>query len=332
MNHIEIINNIKKKIFHPIYLLHGEEPFFIDLISDFIENNSLEESERDFNQTVFYGKDVKIDDLIASAKSYPMMSNYQVIIVKEAQNIQKYDELNNYAKNPQKTTILVFCYKYKKFDGRKQFFKLVKEKGIEFESPKLYENQIPKWINEYVIENKFKIGGKATTMLLEFLGNDLSKITNELNKLFILSSQGEEITPEIIEKNIGISKDFNVFELYNNLGTKNVFKVFQIANYFKANQKENPPQKIIPMLFDYFNKVMLIHFESDKSERNIAKILGIREFFVKDYMMAYRSYPLNKTIKIISYLREYDMRSKGVEDVGTDGGELIKELLTKIIY
>ncbi len=332
MKYTEIIDQVKKKIFHPIYLLHGEEPFYIDLISDFIEENALDDSEKDFNQAILYGKDVTVDDIISQAKRFPMMSNYQVIIVKEAQNIDKLDELSTYIQKPQKSTILVLCHKHKKIDGRKQFFKLSKTNGVEFESPKIYENQVPAWIADFAKQKNYRIGSKACTMLSEFLGNDLSRVANELNKLFILTPNGSEITPDLIEKNIGISKDFNIFELTNQIGSRNIFKTFQIVNYFESTQKENPPQKIIPMLFDFFNKIMIYHFVEDRNPSNIAKEIGVNPFFLKDYTTAARNFPPGKTVQIFKYLREYDMRSKGVDDVGTDGGELIKELMTKIMY
>ena len=336
MTHTEILSQIDKKILHPIYFLHGEEPYFIDVISDYIEEHALDESERDFNQTVLYGKDIKPNELFALAKGFPMMANYQVIIVREAQDIRPQDEfisqLTDYLENPMRSTILVFCNKYKKLDSRKKAAKLIQTLGVLFESPKIWDNQIPAWVKTFVKESGYRIGDKATQMMAEYVGSNLSRLANEFNKLFILTDKGAEITPDIIEKNIGINKDYNVFELYKSLGSKNHKATFNIINYFGQNLKDNPPAKVIPILFSFFNKIMLLHGVEAKSKENIMKDAGISFNQVQDYSSAATNFPVAKVEKVISILREYDLKSKGIESSQITGDQLLKEMIIKIAY
>jgi DNA polymerase-3 subunit delta len=336
MTYLEILNQIDKKILQPIYFLHGEEPYYIDVISDYIEEHAIDPSERDFNQTVLYGRDVKSNELFALAKGFPMMSNYQVIVVKEAQDIKPTEVflelLATYLENPVKSTILVFCHKYKKLDSRKKIAKTIQSVGILFESAKIYDNQVPSWIQAFVKESGYRMGDKGALMLSEYVGNNLSRQTNELRKLFILTEKGSEITPDSIEKNIGISKDYNLFELYKSLGNKNHAVSFKIIDYFGQNLKENPPAKVIPILFSFFNKIMILHSLEAKTRENIAKEVGVSPSFVQDYLTAANNYPILKTIKVISILREYDLKSKGVEADQISGDQLLKELIIKIAY
>lgn len=333
MDYKEIIQQAKKKIFSPIYILHGEEPYFIDLISDYIEDHALEPGERDFNQTVLYGRDVKYPELMALAKGFPMMANYQVIIVKEAQSMSDLDGffemLPDYLQNPQKTTILVLCFKYKKLDSRRKYMKAAQTVGVVFETPRVYDNQVPSWINTFVKEEGYKISDKASMLLSEFVGNNLSRIANELNKLYILTPKGTEITPDIIEQNIGISKDYNMLELYKSVANKKHDVTFKIIDYFGQNLKENPPEKVIPMLFSFFNKVMIYHNTEAKTEAVLKSLFG---YFVRDVADGARNYSIQKVLKIFDVLREYDLKSKGVNAANVAKDQLLKEMIIRVVY
>ncbi len=328
----QIITDLKNKTYYPIYLLSGEEAFFIDEISDYIENNVLDEMAKEFNLTIIYGKEVDVPTIVSHAKRFPMMSDYQVVIVKEAQDLKKIEELADYAAQPLNSTLLVLCYKYKKFDKRKALSKTVAKTGIFFESARLYENKIPDWISSQLSSKGLSIRPKAALMLTEFLGTDLSKISNEIEKLAINLPQHTEITDAIIEENIGISKDFNVFELQNALGKKDVLKANQIINYFAANQKDNPMIKVVGVLYMYFSKLLIFHYLKDKSRNNIASALGINPFFINDYQEAAGKYNIRKLVEIVSLLKEYDLKSKGVNNISSTDGELMKELVFKILH
>jgi DNA polymerase III subunit delta len=333
MTHIEIIQNLKKKIYHPIYVLMGEEPYFIDLISDYIANNILEEGERSFNQTILYGKDTDKDTLLTVARRFPMMSANQVVILKEAQYFKDLEEeLLSYIENPLSSTILVICNKYKSLDKRKKFTKLAAEKGVVFESPKIYENQLITWINKYCSENNYKIEPQASAMLAEYLGTEISKVANELDKLMILLPQGANISPLDIEKNIGISKDYNIYELQNAIGEKDIIKANRIINHFGANQKQNPIPKTISSLYFYFSKLLKFHFLDDKSRNNVIKVLGLNPFFVDGFLRAAKNYPVKKIVEIISLLREIDMKSKGIGNVSASETDLQREMIYKILH
>lgn len=327
----QILGDLKNRKYFPIYLLSGEEAFFIDEISNFIENNVLGEGEKEFNQTILYGKETDVPTIVSVAKRFPMMSDYQVVIVKEAQELKKIEELNEYASQPLSSTILVLCYKYKKFDKRKALVKTIANSAVFFESAKLYENKIPDWINTQLHSKGYTIRPKAALMLTEFLGTDLSKISNEIDKLAINLPQGTEINDAIIEENIGISKDYNVFELQKALGSKNVFKANQIVNYFAANQKDNPMPKVVGVLNTFFSKLLLYHAQKDKSRQSIASALSINPFFVNDYQIATKNYSFYKLTQIISLLREYDLKSKGVNNASGTDGELMKELVFRVL-
>jgi len=328
----QILNNLKNKIYHPIYFLWGDESYFIDSISDFIEGSVLSDTEKEFNQTVIYGRDTNVLSLISVAKRFPMMANYQVVVVKEAQDIEKIEELLPYIENPLSSTLLVLNYKYRKIDRRKSFFRKVEKIGVLFESKKVYDNKLGSWISEFVNDKGYTITPKATAMLTEFLGTDLTKVVNEINKLIINLPEKAEINDLQVEKYIGISKDFNIFELQNAIGDKNVVKANRIVNYFAANPKENPLIKTIVLLYGYFSKILIYHQLKDKSRNNAAAVLSVNPFFVKDYQVAARKYNIQKLTTIIGYLREYDLKAKGVNNVSTTGGELLKELMFKILH
>ena len=329
-----ILQDLKNKIYSPVYFLYGEESYFIDVISDYVEETVLSDLEKEFNQTIVYGKDIDIPTLTSYARRFPMMSNYQVILVKEAQDLNKIEELEPYILNPMESTLLVLCYKYEKIDRRKTLFKSIEKKGILFESARIYENKIPDWISEYVRKQNYSISPKACYLLSEFLGNDISKIVNEISKLIINIPEKQEITEDYVEKNIGISKDYNIFELQKALGKKDVLKSNQIIAYFASNPRENPLVKVIPLLFSYFSKILIYYHLADKSRNNIASALSINPFFVGDYQQAAVNYSSGKVCSIISILREYDLKAKGVDSSSTSfpDGELMKELIFKILH
>ncbi len=337
----KIIQDLKNKIYHPVYFLCGEEPYYIDHISDYIEKNVLSDSEKEFNQTIVYGKEVDVPTLISYAKRYPMMSNHQVVIVKEAQNIKDLiakeskdikNHLLEYVMNPQKSTILVFCYKYKSIDKRTKAGKELSKHALVLETKSLYENKIPDWIIDYVKSKGHRINSRAAALMGEYLGTDLSKISNELEKLFLNVIPGAEIDLPLVENNIGISKEFNIFELHGALGRRNVLKANQIVNYFGANQKTNPIQLTIPQLHSYFLKVLTYHRLPSKSRNDVAGALGVNPYFVGDYEIAAKSYSEEKVINVISLLRDYDMKAKGVNAPYMSEGSLLKELVYKILH
>ncbi len=334
MNRIrQIVDEISSGKTQSIYFLMGEEAFYIDQIADYIENNVLAEEEKGFNQMVLYGRDVSIEDVIANAKRYPMMAEKQVVIVKEAQDLSRtIENLCDYAENPQPSTILVFCYKYKTLDKRKKLAKIIAKNGCLFESNKLYENQVGEWLNSNLAEKGYKIEPKASLMLVEFLGTDLSKINNELEKLMLILPKGSTISPVHIEQNIGISKDFNNFELRKAIGEKQIVKANQIINYFAQNPKNNPLVMTISLLNSFFTQLLLYHGLKDKGKINVSKMLRINPYFVNEYQTAARNYPMRKVAQIIGILRGADMKSKGVGASNLPQGDILKETLFKIMH
>ena len=329
----EIISDLKKRIFKPVYFLAGEEPYYIDLIINYIEDKILPESEKAFNQIIVYGEDTNIASVIDTARRFPMMSTHQVLIVKEAQALKKIDDLAFYIEKPLSSTILAFSYKYKTIDKRTRLYKLLDSHGVYFESVKLRDYQIPAWIERYLMTRGIKCDPSASAMLTEFLGSDLHKIVNELEKLIITLPAGKPtITTSLIEKNIGISKDYNNFELQKAIGGKNILKANMIVQYFANNPKDNPLTLSISSIFGLFNKLLTYHYLTDKSKNNVAAVLKINPFFVKDYETSASIYSVSKTVQIISLLRTFDMKLKGFGDPGTDQGELLKELVFKILH
>ena len=333
MNEIRtIVSDIKKGNIKPIYFLMGEESYYIDKISDFIEENVLDESEKGFNQQVMYGRDASIEDIVSSAKRYPMMAERQVLIVKEAQDLSRnIEKLVAYAENPQPTTVLVINYKYKKLDKRKKLHKAIAKSGLIYESKKLYENQVADWIRRVLSGKKYKIEPKAAQMLVEFLGTDLSKIANELEKLMLILPKETIINDKHIEDNIGISKDFNNFELRKAVGEKNIVKANRIINYFAENPKKNPLVMTISLLNGFFTQLLLFHGLQDKSKSSVAKSLGVSPYFVDEYFLAARNYPMRKVAQTIAALRDADVKSKGVGASQTQR-DILKELLFKILH
>ncbi len=341
MSASDIIKDLKARKFKPVYLLHGEEPYYIDQIIHYMEEHVLNDMEKGFNQTVLYGKDADMATILNAAKRYPMMSDYQLIIVKEAQDLKWAKEVEgsskeaefvqSYFENPLRSTILVLGFKYANFDKRKKIFKSITKSGLVFQSDPVRDYKLAQWIEELVKEKGYKIAPQAAALMAEYLGADLSKIANEVEKLMLNIGKDVTIDADLVQKNIGISKEYNVFELQKALASRNVLKCNQIINYFADNPKANPMVMVMANLNAYFTKILKYHYLQNKNDA--AKELGVNPYFVKDYEMAARSYNLNKTFDVISLLREYDLKSKGVDSTGnvTDG-ELLKELLFKMIH
>lgn len=333
MDYSQIIADLKNKKYSPVYFFEGEEPFFMDRISDFILENVLTEDEKGFNQTILYGKDLSLDSIMTAAKRFPMMSERQVVVIREAQNIKNIEDLSHYVEKPMRSTILVFNYKYKTIDKRKKLYKALQKNGVYLESKPLYENKIPAWISEYLKEKNLGIDPRAAQMITDFVGSDLQRIVNELEKVTISLVPGTSIMPEDVEKNIGISKEFNTFELQNALGNKDILKSNRIINYFIDNEKLHPLTVIIGMLVTYFRKLLIYHSIENKNDRTaVAQKLGVNPFFINDYASAARNYSLDKAVLIISMMREYDLRSKGARGGTTSNGDLLKELVFKILH
>jgi DNA polymerase III subunit delta len=329
----EIISDLKKRIFKPVYFLAGDEPYYIDLITDFIAEKVLSEEEKAFNQVVIYGEETTVNSIIETSRRFPMMASHQVVIVKEAQALKKIEDLAIYLDKPLLSTILVLNYKYKVIDKRTKLYKALDTQSVYFESMKLRDYQVPPWIERYLMIKGIKINPDASSMLTEFLGADLHKIVNELDKLLITLPAGKPvINTTLIEKNIGISKDYNNFELQKAIGEKNILKANMIVRYFAENSNDNPVTLTIASLFSLFTKILTYHYLSDRSKNNVAAILKIHPYFVKDYEISALKYNAAKTMQIISLLRTYDMKTKGFGDVSTDPGDLLKELVYKILH
>lgn len=332
MEFSKILDQINKRNFFPIYLLHGEESFFIDKIVDLLEQVVLKEEEKAFNQTILYGKEISVDQVLESAKQFPMGSEVQLVVVKECQNLKKIDELLSYAKNPLPSTILVLAHKNKKLDARskksKDLIKEIKNKGLVFESKMLYDSQVPTWITDLAKSKGYQITPKASHLLSEYLGNDLSKVENEIDKLSLnFKSAGKSIIDEVIvEENVGISKDYNNFELQKAMGEKNVSKAFMIAHHYESNPKKHPFVLTISSLFSLFSKLVVYHFAVNKSKEEISRLLRINPFFVKDYNLAARNYTVKDCIRALDLIKSYDLKSKGVGSSSPEG------LLTELIY
>lgn len=332
----EICRDIKAKKFSPIYVLMGEEPYFIDRISELLLQRVLHESERDFNQIILYGADTKAVDIINAARRFPMMSEYQLVVVREAQLVANIDLLTNYAKNPLASTILVIEYKYKKLDGRKALSTAVAKTGVLFDSKKIPDYKIEDYIASVLRERAFEADRKAAAMLSEYLGNDLALLHQTLDKLRILLTDSPEkkITPELIEKNVGISKEYNNFELQRAIADKDVLKANRIARYFEQNPNSHPIQATLPVLFNYFSNLLIGYYSKDRSERGLMNALNLRfPIQVKDYLSGLRNYSAMKVFQAIHEIRMADARSKGIDVTSSmTQGEIMKELLYKIMH
>lgn len=329
----EILTDLNNNVFKPVYFLQGEEEYFIDIITDYIAENALSETDREFNQTILYGKDVSIGDILDAAKRYPMMASHQVVIVKEAQVIKEIEDLTNYFKNPVQTTILVICHKHKSFDARKALAKAALKNGVFFSSPRVYDNKIPAWINEQLRYDGFTITPEAGRLLIASTGNELTKIRMELDKLILNIKRGSEINEDLIEEYIGISKEFNIFELQKAMGNGDIYKANLICRHFAANPKTNPLILTLMLLYQFFTKLLIYHQLKDKRSSNtIATELSINPFFVRDYQRAAKTFTLPRTIRAIHLLREYDLRNKGINNNSTNEGELLREMVFKMMH
>ena len=344
MTYDQIIKDLEKKIYKPVYFLMGAEPYYIDRITDYIAENVLTEAEKAFNQTVLYGKDVDLGTVINTARRFPMAANYHVVIVKEAQNIKgingetgkgknpKPNPLQVFLETPPKTTILVINYKYDTVDKRTKFPKTIEKNGVLFESKKIYDSQLPQWISNFALSKKLKVDPKAAILMAEFLGSDLSKITNEIEKLQIVIPENSVISPEIVEKYIGISHEYNLFELQKAVGLKDILKANRIVLYLGKNKKDVPMLMIVAGLFDYFIRILKLLSSNSRSREELAAILGVNSFFVEEYQRAAKNYPISKIISNISLLRTFDMKAKGLDAGGADTTELLKELVYRLMH
>ena len=330
-----ICQDIRSKKFAPVYVLMGDEPFFIDQITDLLLENVLDESERDFNQVMLYGADIDAVTIINAARRFPMMSKYQLIVVREAQLVRDIEVLVNYVKKPLMSTVLVLNYKYKTLDRRKSLATATDKVGVLFESKKIPDYKMPAFITSLMQQRSIGIDGKAAQMLADFLGNNLSRLSKELDKLALLLPENgvKRITPELVEQNVGISKEYNNFELLKAIATKDVLKANRIAQYFEKNPKNNPIQATLPVLFNYFSNLLICYYAKDRSENGLMAALGLRGAFqVKDYVLGMRNYPAMKVFNIIHDIRITDARSKGVDNSSASDAELLKELLYKILH
>tara|TARA_B100000780_G_scaffold278172_1_gene250848 strand:- start:13004 stop:14014 length:1011 start_codon:yes stop_codon:yes gene_type:complete len=327
-----IVSKINNKVYNPVYFLMGEETYYIDMINDLLEDNVLNEEEKSFNQTILYGKDTNTDEIISVCKRFPMMSKFQLVIIKEAQDLSsKIDGLLNYMLNPMLSTILVINYKYKSLDKRKKIYKAIQKFGLILNSKKPYENQVSSWITNKLKEYNYTIDIKANQMLVEYLGSDLKMINNQINKLKLLNPENNNIDPKLIEKHIGISKDFNIFELRNAIGLGNLSKALVIGNYFSKNIKAYPTQLVLGSLFNYFIQLFQFHSLSNKSDINVASTIGINKFFVKDFHKAAKIYPMKKISIIITLIKNVDLKSKGFGVSNNSQENILNQLIVQIM-
>ncbi|MDD3878267.1 MAG: DNA polymerase III subunit delta [Bacteroidales bacterium] len=334
MNFDQIVKDIDNQVFYPVYFLMGDEPYYIDKISNLLASKILTtDEEREMNLIILYGGDTNVQTIVSYARSYGMIPNYQVIIIKEAKNLDDIEKLESYIENPSKTSILVICYKYGTIDKRKTIAKKIEKMGVLFESKPLYDDKIPEWVSTLVINKGLRIGPNAALLLSENIGNDLSRIESEINKMTILLPKGSEITVEDIERNIGISKEFNVFELQKALTRKDILKANRIIKYFAQNPKNNPMLQVLAILYSFFCKILIFHTIKDKNDiKLVASTLSVNPFFVKDYTAASRTFPVSKLEKIFEYLRDADMKCKGIESNMKDEDAIYKELIFKIMH
>lgn len=331
----EICRQIVAKKFAPLYILMGEEPFFMDQITELLLRHVLEDSERDFNQIILYGADTNAATVLNAARRFPMMSKYQLVVVKEAQQIRDIELLAHYAKNPLASTVLVINYKYKTLDRRKALAAATEKTGILFDSKKIPDYKMPAFITSFMQQRGIGVDVKAAQMLSDFLGNDLNRLNKELDKLALILPENapKRVTPELVEQNIGISKEYNNFELIKALAAKDILKANRIILYFEKNPKNNPIQVTLPVLFNYFSNLLICYYSKDRTEAGIVAALGLRSTFqAKDYLMGLRNYSAMKVFNLINEIRNTDARSKGVENSSATDADLLKELLYKILH
>ncbi len=333
-----VLKDLHSNQFEPVYFLQGQEPYYIDLISDYIEANVLDEAQKGFNQMVLYGRDVKVNEVLTNARRYPMMSDRQVVIVKEAQEISDLGKedgkkiLTEYLENPSPTTILVFCHKHKKLDGRSNLSQLMAQKAVLVDSTRIFENQVPSWINNYLQTKGYSIENQATLLLTEYIGNNLERLSSEIEKMLINIREPREVTVNDIDTYVGISKEYNVFELLKALSFKDPPKALRIINYFAANPKSNPIQVILAVLYRYYSNLLRLHHRKIHNPKQIASVLGVPFGAANEYGTAMGHFPLDKVIHNIHHLRVADNRSKGIDSINPGESQILKELLFRLIH
>ncbi len=327
----KFISDWKKKVFKPIYWLEGEESFYIDQLMQYAEHHILPAAEADFNLTIFYGKDAQWVDVVNACKRYPMFAERQIVLLKEAQHMRDIEKLQPYIEHPSAFTTFIVSYKEKKIDGRSKLAKVLKQKGEVLTTKKLYDNQLPAWLTAQVTQKGCTITQKAVMLLVDHIGNDLSRLNNEIDKIRINLSDNKNIDIDSIEKYVGVSKEFNVFELQDAMGKKDMAKAIRIIQYFESNPKAAPIQMVLPALYNFFSKVYMICGSPTNNPSTLSKTLGVHEFFIKDYIHAAQQYQYSGIEKVLLLLQDYNLRSIGINDVGTSDGALLKELVLKMM-
>lgn len=327
----KIIIDIKNGFYKPVYWLEGEEVYFIDQVINFAEEKLLSESEASFNLTIFYGRDTAWADVINACRRYPMLAEKQVVIIKEAQDMRGIEKLENYVEKPLLSTLLFVAYKGKKVDGRIKLARLLKEKAVLMSTKKMYDNALPEWTANLVKSKGFAITKKALFLLIDHIGNDLNRLRNEIDKLALNLKEDKNITEDHIEKFVGVSKEFNVYELQQAVAQRDLYKAVRIITYFGANPKAGPLQLILPSLYNFFSKVQMVYTVPSKDDKSIAAVLGVNNYFVKDYITTSTKFSYPEVEKIILLLYEYNLRNLGINDGGTDDAELLKEMVVKMI-
>jgi DNA polymerase-3 subunit delta len=327
----KIIRDWEKGAFKPVYWLEGEEEYFIDKVVDYAEHSILNEGEAGFNLTIFYGKDADWPTVLNACRRYPMFSERQVVILKEAQQMRDIDRLEPYIEHPLVSTVFVVSYKEKKVDGRTRLAKLLKEKAVVLTTKKINEAQLPEWTKELVEQKGLTISQKALRLIADHIGNDLSRIENEIEKLSVNLVRRKNITEEDIEEYVGVSKDYNVFELQSALATKDLEKAIRIVQYFEANPKSAPIQLILPSLYGFFSKVFMVYGVNSRDEKTVAQAIGVNAWFVKDYLKAVQAYNYAGVERILLLLHNYNLKSIGINNNGTPDGSLLKEMIVKMI-
>lgn len=327
----KIINDLKKAQYKPVYWLEGEESYFIDKVIDWAERNLLSEEEAGFNLTIFYGRDAAWADVLNACRRYPMFSEKQVVIIKEAQDLKSIERLESYVEKPLTSTLLFVGFKGKKVDGRTKLAKLLKEKAVFMSTKKMYDNALPDWTEGLVREKGYSLNKKALALLIDHIGNDLNRLNNEIDKLILNLNDRIQITEDDIEKFVGISKEFNVFELQQAVAQRDLYKAIRIVHYFASNPKAAPLQLVFPSLYNFFSKVQAIYSAPSTDEKAVAAALGLNAYFVRDYIGTAAKYSYPEMEKLLLLLHEYNLRNLGVNDAGTGDAELLKEMVVKMI-
>ena len=333
----QVLKDIRQKKIQPLYFIHGDEPYYIELLADALEKAVVPAAEKSFNQFVVFGKDVEVGGVVNYARRFPFMADRQLVLVKEAQQVAGIDNkdknalLEAYALKPLPSTVLAICFQGN-FDARKSLPKSFEKNGVVVQSKKMYDNKLPDWVAEYIRSRGAKVSPKAIQMLVEYIGNDLKRMVSEVDKVLLNLTVADEISAAVVEKYVGISKEYNVFELQKALTQRDVLKANRIANYLAANPKENPLPQVLIILYNFFSKILLVHTSRDKSEAGVAAVLGINAFFAKDYLLAARNYPVAHVAHVISALRHADNASKGIAAGAADGNAILRELVFKILH